>query len=202
MKKLFVSMLAVLCFAAFAQQAAAPRTTTRLRGVLEQVDADSMKMKERSGEEITLALAPNFAIVEVLPTDLSSIKLGSFVGVGAMPRPDGTQEALEVLVFPEAMRGTGEGHYPWDMQPGSTMTNATVAEVAAAPQAQTLRLRYKDGEKTVLVPAGVPVVTLQPATDRSLLVPGANMVVTSELRDGKPTALRALVGRSGFKPPM
>jgi hypothetical protein len=192
----------VICFTAFAQPATAPRATTRLRGVLEQVDANSMKMKERSGEEITLALAPNFAIVEVLPIDLSSIKPGSFVGVAAMPQPDGTQQALEVLVFPEAMRGTGEGHYPWDLQPGSTMTNATVAEVAAAPQAQTLRLRYKDGEKTMLVPAGVPVVTLQPAPDRSLLVPGANMVVTSELRDGKPTALRALVGRSGFKPPM
>src|SRR5262245_3238354 len=132
-------MLAMLCFAAFAQQAAAPRAaTTRLRGVLEQVDANSMKMKERNGEEVTLALAPNFAIVEVLPTELSSIKAGSFVGVGAMPQPDGTQEALEVLVFPEAMRGTGEGHYPWDLQPGSTMTNATVAEVAAAPQSQTM----------------------------------------------------------------
>ena len=161
-----------------------------------------MKMKERSGEVVTLALAPTFAIVEVMPAELSSIQKGSFVGTAALPRPDGSLEALEVLVFPEAMRGTGEGHYPWDLQPGSTMTNATVAEVAAAPQAHTLRLRYKDGEKTVHVPAGVPIVTLKPATDRSLLVPGANMVVTAEMREGKPTALRALVGRSGFKPPM
>lgn len=202
MKKLLIGMLAMLCFAAFAQQAPAPSATTRLRGVLEKVEADSMTMKERSGEVVTLALAPTFAVVEVMPTELSSIRPGSFIGTAAMPQPDGSLEALEVLVFPEAMRGTGEGHYPWDLQPGSTMTNATVAELAAAPAAHTMRLRYKDGEKTVRVPPGAPIVTLKPATDRSLLVPGAKMVVTAEMRDGKPTALRALVGRSGFQPPM
>jgi hypothetical protein len=161
-----------------------------------------MTMKERSGEVLTLAFAANFALIEVLPAKLSGIRQGSFVGAAAMPRSDGSLEALEVLVFPEAMRGTGEGHYPWDLQPGSTMTNATVAQVAATPKAHTLQLRYKDGEKTMHVPPGVPIVTLKPATDRSLLVPGAKMVVTAEMRDGKPTALRALVGRSGFQPPM
>ena len=93
-----------------------------------------------------------------------------------------------MLVFPEAARGTGEGHTAWDLQPGSMMTNATVAEVASAAQGRTLKLRYKDGEKTVEVPAGVPVVTFKPG-DRSLLVPGAKVLVTAQSRDGRPTAL-------------
>jgi hypothetical protein len=118
-----------------------------------------------------------------------------------MPQSDGTLRALEVLLFPEAARGTGEGHTAWDLQPGSMMTNATVAEVTGAAQGRVLRLRYKDGEKTVEVPAGVPVVTFKPG-DRGLLVPGAKVLVTAQLRDGKQTALRALAGRDGVAPPM
>jgi hypothetical protein len=150
---------------------------------------------------VRLALADNLAVNEVLPTELSAVQANSFVGIASMPGADGTLTALEVAVFPEAARGTGEGHYPWDLQPGSLMTNATVADVAAAPQGRRLQLRYKDGEKTVIVPPGVPIVTFKPA-DRSLLVAGAKLVVTAQLRDGKPTALRALVGRNGFMPPM
>jgi hypothetical protein len=128
-------------------------------------------------------------------------RAGSYIGTAAMPAADGTLNALEVLVFPEAARGTGEGHVAWDLQPGSTMTNATVVEVAAAPQGRTLKLRYKDGEKTVAVPDGVPIVTFKPG-DRSLLVPGAKVLVTAQSRDGKATALRAIAGRNGFAPPM
>ena len=106
-----------------------------------------------------------------------------------------------MLVFPEAARGSNEGHIPWDLQPGSTMTNATVAELVATPQGRSLKLRYKDGEKTVVVPDNVPVVTFKPG-DRALLVAGAKVVVTAQLRDGKPTALRANAGRDGFAPPM
>jgi hypothetical protein len=123
------------------------------------------------------------------------------IGTAAMPQPDGTATALEVLVFPEAARGTGEGSSAWDLQPGSTMTNATVADLVATPQGRTLKLRYKEGEKTVTVPAGVPVVTFAPA-DRALLVPGAKVLITAQLREGKPTALRALAGRNGSAPPM
>ena len=103
--------------------------------------------------EATLALADNFGVTEVVAIEPAAIKVGSFVGIAAVPAVDATLSALEVLVFPEAARGSGEGHYPWDLQPGSMMTNATVADVAAAPQGRQLRLRYKDGEKTVTVPA-------------------------------------------------
>jgi hypothetical protein len=199
MTRMFAFALALLlsCSAAFAQ----PAPTQRLRGTVESFDGSLLVMKERGGETLSLALADTFAVNEVLPIELSAIQPNSFVGIASLPQADGSLRALEVLVFPEAARGSGEGHYPWDLQPGSMMTNATVADVAAVAQGRQLRLRYKDGEKTVSVPAEVPVVTFKPG-DRTLLVPGAKVLVTAQLRDGKPTAMRALAGRNGFTPPM
>jgi hypothetical protein len=180
----------------------APIATQRLRGTVESFDGGALVVRSRAGESMTLAVAETFSVSEVVPIELSAITTGSFVGTAAMPAADGTLRALEVLVFPEAARGTGEGHFPWDLEPGSSMTNATVADVVtAAAGGRTLRLRYKDGEKTVFVAEGVPVVTFA-AADRSLLVPGAKVLVTLQVRDGKPTALRALAGRNGFAPPM
>ena len=117
-----------------------------------------------------------------------------------MPQPDGVQRAIAVTVFPDAMRGTGEGHRPFDFVPQSTMTNATVADVAAAPDGRKLQLRYKDGEKTILVPPGAPVVTFKPG-DRALLVPGASVSLSAQAIDGQPTALRISAGRNGFAVP-
>jgi len=207
MNKLIAAALAFFCAMAFAQtpsatsSASAPAATQRLRGSLQSFDGKVLVMKERSGEVLTLALADNFAVTEVVPIEPTAIRSGSYVGVASMPDADGRQRALEVLVFPEAARGSNEGHYGWDLQPGSMMTNATVAELVAAPQGRNLTLRYKDGEKTVIVPDNVPVVTFKPG-DKALLVPGAKVMVTAQLRDGKPTALRALAGRDGFTPPM
>ena len=181
--------------------AVVPQPTQRLRGTLQSFDGSTLVMTERSGEVLRLALADNFSVSEVLPIALTAIQPGSFVGSAAVPSADGHLMALEVLVFPEAARGSGEGHYPWDLQPGSTMTNATVADVVTQAQGRTLTLRYKDGEKTLNVPPGAPVVTFKPA-DRGLLVPGAKLLVTAQLRNGVPTALRALAGRDGFTPPM
>ena len=197
MKLLRFTLFAVFSAAVFAQ----PAPTMRLRGTLENVDASSIVIKERSGEAMTLALADNLAVSEVLPVDPAAIQSGKFVGTAAMPGSDGSLAALEVLVFPEAARGTAEGHSAWDLQPGSTMTNATVIAVTPGTRGRSMRLRYKDGEKTIFVPDGIPVVTLQPG-DRSLLVPGARVLVTAQNRDGKPTALRITAGRNGFAPPM
>jgi len=198
MKKLLAAGLVLLCSIALAQ---APVPTQRLRGVVKSFDGGTLVLAERSGDVVTLALADNFSVNEVAAIEPAAIRPGSFVGIGAVPGTDGTLSALEVLVFPEAARGSNEGHYPWDLQPGSTMTNATVAELTATPQGRSLKLRYKDGEKTVVVPDNVPIVTFKPG-DRALLVTGAKVVVTAQLRDGKPTALRALAGRGGFAPPM
>ncbi len=202
-----LTFLAVLPLA-WAQTSAPANATVRLRGTIEKVEPGSLTIRERSGEVITLVRPTDMAVSEVLPLKLADIKPGSYVGTAAMPQPDGTQLALEVLVFPEAARGTGEGHFPWDLQPQSTMTNATVADLAAAPSSvpggQKMILKYKDGEKTVIVPPSAPVVTFKPGKDdeTALVVPGARVLITAQLRDGKPTALRMIVGRNGFAPPM
>src|SRR4030095_8623437 len=133
---------------------------------------------ERSGQSHSLPIVENFSVSEVVPIEPAAIKTGSYIGTAAMPGADGALRALEVLVFPEAARGTGEGHVPWDLQPGSTMTNATVAEVTAAPQGRSMKLRYKDGEKTVTVPESVPIVTFNPG-QKEMIVPGAKVLVTS-----------------------
>lgn len=182
--------------------------SVRLRGTVEKVEAGSMTIKERSGEVITLVRPASMDVSEVYPLALSDIKPGSYIGTAAMPQPDGSQLALEVLVFPEAARGSAEGHRPWDLRPDSTMTNATVADLAEAPSAvpggQKLTLKYKDGEKTVIVPPGVPVVSFKPAKadEQALIVPGAKVLVTAQEVGGKPTAIRVIVGRNGFAPPM
>jgi hypothetical protein len=197
MKRWAVAGLLAACAAAAWAQTA----PTRLRATVQKVDADSITVKDRSGEVVKLAVAADANISEVYPIELSSLKPGVFIGTAAMPQPDGSLKALEVHVFPESMRGTGEGHRPFDLQPGSTMTNATVADLAAAPQGRKLTLHYKDGEKTVVVPDGVPVVSYKPG-NRSLLVDGAKIIVTAELRNGQPTATRVIAGRNGFAPPM
>lgn len=188
---------------AFAQQAASD--PVRIRGTIVRVDAKTLVVQDRGGEVVSLARPADMTVSEVYPIKLSDIKQGSFIGTAAMPQADGTQKALEVVVFPEAARGTGEGHRPWDLLPQSTMTNATVADLAAAPKSvrggQQLRLTYKGGEKTVIVPPDVPVVTFRPGTE-SLLVPGAKVLVNAQEKNGIPTALRVTAGRNGFAPPM
>lgn len=193
---------------ALAQSPAPANPTVRLRATIEQVGPDSITVRERSGEVITLVRPVEMDVSEVFLLALADIKPGSYIGTAAMPQADGSQLALEVLVFPEAARGAGEGHRPWDLRLDSTMTNATVADLAAAPASvpggQKLMLKYKDGEKTVIVPPGAPVVSFKPgkADENALLVPGARVLITAQEKNGKPTVLRVIVGRNGFAPPM
>ena len=209
-------VLALACGVALAQTAVSPPTwaptsapnsspasqpTQRVRGTVESFDGVTLTLTDRGGRTVRATLASNFTISEVLPVELSAIQPGAYVGAAGIPQADGTIRALEVLVFPEAARGTGEGHSAWDLLPGSTMTNATVADMVVAAQGHTLKLRYRDGEKTLLVPEGVPIVTLKPG-DKSLLVAGAKVIVTAQTRDGNVVALRVLAGRNGFAPPM
>jgi len=198
MKNVLLLALALFAATAFAQS---PPPSMRLRGTIEKIDPTSMVIKERNGETMTLAIADDLRVAEVMPVDPKAIQSGTYVGTAAIAGADGKLSALEVLVFPEAMRGTGEGHSQWDLQPGSTMTNATVSEVVPGAKGREMTLRYKDGEKTIIVPEGIPVVTLKPA-DRSLLVPGAKVLVSAQVRNGTPTALRVTAGRNGFAPPM
>jgi len=195
-KQLTISLaLAAALPLALAQTPANP--TLRLRATIEKVDATSLTVKERSGEVITLVRPAAMDVSEVYPLALADIRPGSYIGTAAMPQADGSQLALEVVVFPEAARGTGEGHRPWDLRPESTMTNATVADVVAAPTGRTLQVKYKDGQKTIVVPPDAPIVTFKPG-DRGLLVPGASVSLTAQAVDGKPTVTRVNAGRNGF----
>jgi hypothetical protein len=151
-------------------------------------------------------LADNALIVGIVKASLSDIKTGSFVGVTGMPQADGSQKALEVHIFPEAMRGTGEGHYPWDLRPQSTMTNGYVEHVeqtVTGVNGQTLTLKYKDGEKKIIVPPDTPIVTYV-LGDKSELKPGAKILIAAakKLPDGTLQAPRVNFGKDGLTPPM
>lgn len=172
----------------------------RLRGQVLTVTPGELAVKTRAGEVVQLALAPNVVVNEVFPVALADVKPGSFVGVAAMPQADGSQRAIALTVFPESARGVGEGFHPFDLLPGSTMTNATVATVSAAPDGRRLQVRYRDGEKIIVVPPDATVVSFRPG-DRSLLVPGASVSLTAAQLDGQPTALRINAGRNGFQLP-
>src|SRR6266436_3085810 len=176
--------------------------TVRVRGTIERLDGSTYVVKARDGAELKVALADNPQIAGVVKASLSDIKQGSFVGVTAMPQADGSQRALEVHIFPEAMRGTGEGHYPWDLRPQSTMTNANVEQAVTGVDGQTLTLKYKDGEKKIFVPTGTPIVVYVQG-DKSDLKPGAKVFIAAiKQPDGTLQGRAWRVGRDGVTPPM
>jgi hypothetical protein len=166
--KMMVMALAGVVLSSLSATAVA-QDAVRVRGAIERTEGSTYVVKARDGSELKVALADNPQIAGVVKASLSDIKQGSFVGVTAMPRADGSQSALEVHIFPEAMRGTGEGHYPWDLRPQSTMTNANVEQIVTAVDGQTLMLKYKNGEKKIFVPANTPIVVYAPPCPRSCL---------------------------------
>jgi hypothetical protein len=187
---------------AFAATAMAQTPPTRLRGSIAALDGDTLTVATRDGGTAKVALTKDWVVMLVSPFSLADIKENSFVGVASMKKPDGTLEALEVLVFPEAARGTGEGHYPWDLQPQSMMTNATVSKVVKAADVDTLTVTYKDGTQTIHVGKGVPVVTFAPGTKEDAKVGAKVFLGAAKAADGSLSAGRILVGKDGLTPPM
>lgn len=186
----------------FASAAFPQAPTTRVRGVIEKLDGRTLSVISREGPVVAVALPESARISAVAKAALADIKAGSYVGIAAMPRPDGSQMAIEVLIFPEAMRGAGEGHRPWDLMPESTMTNATVADTVSKVEGHTLTLTYKDGQKTVVVPPEAPIVTFVPATMADVK-PGVRVFANvAKAPDGSATAASLVVGRDGVDPPM
>ena len=184
---------------AFAQQPPAP---SRVRGTIEAVNSDGLSVKSRSGEDFKLHMAPDMRVFGITRISLADIKVGSFIGATTVPGPDGQADAVEVHVFPESMRGTGEGSRPWDLRPNSSMTNATVADSVAGNDGHTLTVQYKGGEKKVVVSPDTPVVTYVPA-DKSALKAGAKVIAfIKQLPDGSFEANRVSVGLDGLTPPM
>jgi len=194
-----VAMVVASSLLAVAQQ---PPTPTRVRGTIEKVEGDMLSVKSRSGEDVKLQMTGDMRVVGIVKISLADIKLGSFIGTTTVPGPDGSQNAVEVHVFPEDMRGTGEGSRPYDLRPNSTMTNATVSESVAGNDGHTLLIKYKDGEKKVVVSPETPVVTYVPG-DKSDLKAGAKIIAfVKQLPDGSFESNRVSVGRDGLTPPM
>jgi hypothetical protein len=194
-----VAMVAASVLAAAAQQ---PPTPTRVRGTIEGVDGDVLSVRSRSGEHVKLHLTGDAKVVGIIRISLTEIKLGSFIGTTTVPGPDGVPTAVEVHVFPEDMRGTGEGSRPYDLRPNSTMTNATVSEQVAGNDGQTLMIKYKDGEKKVTVGPDTPVVTYVPADRADLKTDAKIIAFIKQLPDGSFETNRISVGRDGLTPPM
>ena len=177
--------------------------SVRIRGTIESVDGAVLTIKSREGADMKVRMTDNVAVFGVAKTAMSEIKPGSYIGVSAMPEPDGTQKALAVHIFPETQRGAAEGFRPWDLRAGSTMTNATVAETVKGTDGQNILVKYKDGEKKVVVPPDTPIVTFV-AGEKSELKPGAKIIIFGAVKkdDGTLEANRVNVGRDGITPPM
>jgi hypothetical protein len=194
-----IAMVAASTLYAIAQQ---PPSPSRVRGTIESVDGDVLSVKSRSGEDVKLHMTGDMRVVGITKISLSDIKVGSFIGTTTVPGPDGMPTAVEVHVFPEELRGTGEGSRPYDLRPNSTMTNATVTESVVGNDGHTLLVKYKDGEKKLVVTSDTPVVTYVPA-DKSDLKAGAKVIAfMKKLPDGSFETNRVSVGRDGLTPPM
>jgi hypothetical protein len=194
-----LAAISVLTTVAWGQQP----PTVRIRGTIEAIDGPLLSIKTREGSDVKVRMTDNVAVFAVVKTELSQIKEGSYIGVSAMPAPDGTQKAFAVHIFPENQRGAAEGFRPWDVRANSTMTNATVAETVKGTEGQNILVKYKDGEKRVVVAPDAAIVAFV-ASDKSEVKVGAKLIIFGAAKkdDGTLEANRVNVGRDGITPPM
>jgi len=190
---------ALLCIAG----PASAQEIVRIRGTIERIDGPAYVIKSRDGSELKLTLTDNPLFVAISPSTIADIKPGMFVGSAGMMQPDGTQKAIEVHIFPESMRGTGEGHYDWDLKPQSKMTNANVEQTVAGVDGQMLSVKYTDGEKKILVTPDTAIVTYATG-DKSDLKPGTKIFIAAAKKqsDGTLQTPRITYGKDGLTPPM
>ena len=182
--------------------ASATADPVRVRGSIASFSGDTLTVKTREGQTVDIAFAPGWALSSVSRAAISDIKQGDYVGIASLPTQDGQDGALEVVIFPPALKGTGEGSYGWDLKPNSTMTNGTVANAVTNVNGQTVTVSYFGKEKEIAIPDGTPVVTFAPATDADLK-PGAEVFIAGEKdANGAITAQRVVVGTNGVAPPM
>jgi len=193
-------LIAAVSAVAIAQAPANP--PVKLRGTVERIDRTHLIVKTNTGQSMDVKLADNYVVVGIAKASLADVASGKFIGTTTVGERDGALVAIEVHIFPENMRGTGEGHYDWDLRPASKMTNANVANVTSMGKDRVLTVQYKGGEKKVLVPEKAVIVSFTP-TERSELKPGAKVfTVTQRQPDGSLTAARVNVGLHGQVPPM
>ena len=200
MKKSAAGLAVAAVVMAATALAQAPQTV-RLRGVIEKVDGTTVTAKSDKGDELKINLADKMLVVDVVKASMADIKAGDFIGSGAMPQPDGSQKAIEVHIFAESMRGTGEGFRQWDGAPNSTMTNGTVGAAVTGVDGPVITVKYKDGEKNIIVTPDVPIVRFE-IGQMSAVKPGAAFTVVAAVKkpDGSFDINRINVGRDGVVP--
>jgi len=197
-----IAGLLVAAISALALAQAPANPPVRIRGTVEKLDGQMLTIKANNGQSMTVKMADNFTVMGIARASVADVASGKFIGTTTVGERAGGLVALEIHIFPENMRGTGEGHYDWDLRPQSKMTNANVAEVKAMGKERMLKVQYKGGEKQILVPENAVVVSFTPA-DKGELKPGANVfAVTQRQADGSLTAARVNVGLGGIVPPM
>src|SRR5689334_3449719 len=181
--------------------AASSQDMVRVRGTVDRLDGPVFVVKTRDGSEVKLTVSDNPLFVAIVPATMADIKPGMFVGSAGTMQEDGTQRAIEVHIFPESMRGTGEGHYDWDLLPKSKMTNANVEHMVTSSDGQLLSVKYKDGEKKLLVTPETVVVTYV-AGSKDDLKPGTKIFVSAAKKqpDGTLQTPRITYGRDGAGP--
>jgi hypothetical protein len=175
----------------------------RVRGTIEKVDGNVLTVKTREGKDVTVKLPDNARVLGLDKASIDDVKQGSYIGVSAMPQTDGSQKALHVHIFLDAMRGVAEGFGPWDVRPNSTMTNATVDTVVTGTDGRTIMVKYKDGEKKIIVPPDAAIVKYVPG-NKGQLTPGAKIFIVAAVKqpDGTFEAPNVSVGLNGLTPPM
>jgi hypothetical protein len=190
--------MALACAPAYADG-----TPVRVRGSVVSLDGSKLVVHAKDGKDVTVSLKDKYAVLAVVKSSMADInKQGTFIGTATVAQPDGSLRALEVVVFPDSLRGFGEGHYPWDLGPSSMMTNATVANAVKSVDGQTVTATYKGGEKKIDIPANVPIVAVVPA-DKGDITPGAIVFVPTEKQaDGTLISGAVLFGKDGVIPPM
>lgn len=195
---------AILAGGVIGQQSSWAQTpqVVRVRGQVVSLNGATLTIKSRTGEDVTVQLADKWAVGGIVKASMTDIKPGTFIGTAAMPQAGASLRALEVVVFPEAMRGTGEGSYDWDLKPKSSMTNANITNAVDSVNGRTVTLAYKGGTKSIVIGADTPIVTFG-AADKSDIKPGANVFVAAQKQaDGNLVAARVAVGKDGVVPPM
>jgi hypothetical protein len=193
---------ALVSIALASAPAFAQGSPVRVRGSVVSLEGNTLVVHAKDGKDITVNLNDNFAALAVVKSSMADIKEGTFIGTATVTQPDSTLRSMEVVVFPDKMRGTGEGHYPWDLGSNSMMTNATVSNAVKGVEGQTITVTYKGGEKKIDVPANVPVVTIVPATKEEIK-PGAIVFVpTMRQADDSLKGGAVLFGKDGVVPPM
>jgi hypothetical protein len=196
-RELFAAIAVLTAVTTLPAQAQTPQ---RISGTIESVSGPMLVVKQGEGPDVSVKLADNVQVFAVVKATLADVKKGDFIGVGAMPQPDGSQKAIQVMIFAESQRGTGEGFRPWD-RPGTTMTNATVDNTVSSVDGQVVMVKYKDGEKKIIIGPDA-VIRAYIAADKSELKPGAKVGIfrPEKLPDGTLQTARINVGRDGITP--